>query len=79
MEIIGELEAHRRGLYTGVIGFVQAGRCVLSMAIRTAVLAPKEGTLEYFTGGGIVAGSDPAREVDETNWKASHLVGKESS
>jgi len=77
MEIIGELEAHRRGLYTGVIGFVHAGRCVLSMAIRTAVLAPKEGTLEYFTGGGIVAGSDPAREVDETNWKASHLVGKE--
>jgi anthranilate/para-aminobenzoate synthase component I len=79
MEIIAELEAHRRGLYTGAIGFVHGERCVLSMAIRTAVLAPKEGALEYFTGGGIVAGSDPAREVDETNWKASHLVGKEVS
>ena len=79
MEIIAELEAHRRGLYTGVIGYVHDGRCVLSMAIRSAVVAPKEGTLEYFAGGGIVAGSDAAREVDETNWKASHLVGKEAS
>ena len=75
MEIIAELEAHRRGLYTGAIGFVHGDRCVLSMAIRTAVITG--GELAYFTGGGIVAGSDPAREVDETNWKASHLVGKE--
>ena len=77
MEIIAELESHRRGLYTGAIGFVHGERCVLSMAIRTAVIAG--GELEYFTGGGIVAGSDPAREVDETNWKASHLVGKENA
>ena len=75
MEIIAELEAHRRGLYTGAIGFVHGERCVLSMAIRTAVVS--KDALEYFTGGGIVAGSVPAREVDETNWKASHLVGKE--
>lgn len=74
MEIIAELEADRRGLYTGAIGYVHDGRCVLSMAIRTAVITGD--ALEYFTGGGIVAGSDPAREVDETNWKASHLVGK---
>ncbi|HEY2365523.1 MAG TPA: anthranilate synthase component I family protein [Polyangiaceae bacterium] len=79
MEIIAEPESHRRGLYTGAIGLVQDGRCVLSMAIRTAVISKKDGALEYFAGGGIVAGSDPAREVDETNWKASHLVGKESS
>ena len=79
MEIIAELEAHRRGLYTGAIGFVHGDRCVLSMAIRTAVISKGEGSLEYFTGGGIVAGSDPAREVDETNWKAAHLVGKEAS
>jgi anthranilate/para-aminobenzoate synthase component I len=76
MEIIAELEAHRRGLYTGAIGFVHRGRCVLSMAIRTAVVSRRERALEYFAGGGIVAGSDPARELDETNWKAAHLVGK---
>ena len=47
------------------------------MAIRTAVL--REGTVEYFVGGGIVAESDPGREVEETRWKAAHSrpsVGK---
>ncbi len=78
MEIIAELEAHRRGLYTGAIGYVgRDGGLVLAMAIRTAVVsrrAKNEYALEYFSGGGIVAGSEPMREVAETNWKASHLA-----
>jgi anthranilate/para-aminobenzoate synthase component I len=38
MEIIAELEAHRRGLYTGAVGYVgRDGGLVLAMAIRTAV------------------------------------------
>ncbi len=75
MEIIAELEAHRRGLYTGAIGYVgRDGGLVLSMAIRTAVASRRDRALEYFSGGGIVAGSDPLREVAETNWKASHLA-----
>jgi anthranilate/para-aminobenzoate synthase component I len=41
------------------------------MAIRTVVLQGREG--EYFTGGGIVADSDPARELEETRWKALQL------
>ncbi len=74
MEIIAELEAHPRGLYTGALGYVgRDGSLVLAMTIRTAVLA-RDGAsrwlAEYFTGGGIVAGSDPAREVEETEWKA---------
>ncbi len=79
MEIIAELEAHRRGLYTGAIGYVgRDGGLVLAMAIRTAVTSRRERTLEYFSGGGIVAGSEPMREVAETNWKASHLAIEES-
>lgn len=77
MELIAELEAHRRGLYTGGLGFVShEGRLVLSMAIRTAVLAPSASGLrgEYFTGGGIVLDSDPEREVEETRWKAEQLL-----
>jgi anthranilate/para-aminobenzoate synthase component I len=47
MEIIGELEVHRRGLYTGAIGYVDRdGTCVLSMAIRTAVVSKRERSLE---------------------------------
>lgn len=73
MEIIAELEPHRRGAYTGAIGYVgRDGALVLAMAIRTATL--RAGVAHYFTGGGIVWGSDPAREVEETNWKAMQIA-----
>lgn len=72
MEVIARLEAHRRGLYTGGFGHVaHDGTVTLAMAIRTVVLRGDEG--EYFTGGGIVADSDPARELEETRWKAVQL------
>jgi anthranilate/para-aminobenzoate synthase component I len=73
MEVIASLESKRRGLYTGGLGFVRHdGGVVLAMAIRTVVLRGREG--EYWTGGGIVADSDPQREVEETRWKALQLT-----
>ena len=73
MEVIASLEAKRRGLYTGGLGFVRHdGGVVLAMAIRTVVLRGAAG--EYWTGGGIVADSDPQREVEETRWKALQLT-----
>ncbi|MDI1478786.1 anthranilate synthase component I family protein [Polyangium sp. y55x31] len=72
MEVIARLESARRGLYTGGFGLVaHDGSVLLAMAIRTVVLQGREG--EYFTGGGIVADSDPARELEETRWKALQL------
>lgn len=72
MEVIATLEPRRRGLYTGAIGYVaHDGGLTMAMAIRTAVLEEGEG--EYWTGGGIVADSDPEREVEETRWKALQL------
>jgi anthranilate/para-aminobenzoate synthase component I len=72
MEVIANLEAHRRGLYTGGFGAVaHDGSMTLAMAIRTVVLRGPNG--EYFTGGGIVADSDPHRELEETRWKAIQL------
>lgn len=72
MEVIAELEAQRRGLYTGAFGVLtQAGGLELAMAIRTLCLRGGEG--EYFTGGGIVADSDPLLELEETRWKAAQL------
>jgi anthranilate/para-aminobenzoate synthase component I len=74
MEVIRTLEASRRGLYTGALGYVShAGGLVLAMAIRTAVFRP-DGTGDYFAGGGIVADSLPKREVAETHWKAAQLA-----
>jgi anthranilate/para-aminobenzoate synthase component I len=72
MELICELEAHRRGLYTGALGYLtHGGGARLSMAIR--VLTLRGGTAHYFAGGGIVADSDPEQELQETAWKAEQL------
>lgn len=74
MDLIRELESHRRGLYTGALGALYSdGRLELSMAIRC--LLTRGGETEYWSGGGIVADSDPKREVEETLWKAEQLSG----
>ncbi len=73
MDLIAELEAERRGLYTGAFGsLAHDGTLELGMAIRT--LTVREGQGQYWAGGGIVADSDPEREVQETLWKAEALL-----
>jgi anthranilate/para-aminobenzoate synthase component I len=75
MEVIAELEAERRGLYTGGFGILNhRGELQLAMAIRT--LSRQGGIGHYFSGGGIVADSQPTREVEETHWKAQQLFGR---
>ncbi|MFI5403100.1 MAG: aminodeoxychorismate synthase component I [Planctomycetota bacterium] len=65
MEIIDELEAGRRGPYTGAIGLLSDdGNMDLNIAIRTPVLA--KGEVRVHVGGGIVADSVPEAEYDET-------------
>ncbi|MET0795416.1 MAG: anthranilate synthase component I family protein, partial [Polyangiaceae bacterium] len=74
MDLIAELEAERRGLYTGAFGYLaHDGSLELGMAIRT--LTARQGQGHYWAGGGIVADSDPEREVQETLWKAEALLG----
>lgn len=79
MEVIARLEPWRRGAYTGAFGYVaRDGSLALAMAIRTLELGPSDAAHArdacYFAGGGIVADSDPARELEETRWKAAQLV-----
>ena len=70
MQIIDELEPAPRGPYCGAIGYLGAGGAIeLAIAIRIAVLAG--GELRLHVGGGIVADSDPARELAETEDKAA--------
>ncbi|MGQ0796323.1 MAG: aminodeoxychorismate synthase component I [Methanobacteriota archaeon] len=65
MEIIERLEPHRRGVYTGAIGYVSWDRSVdWNVAIRTATIVG--GTAHFAVGGGIVADSDPRAEYRET-------------
>jgi anthranilate synthase component 1 len=73
MEIIDEVEATRRGPYTGSIGiFGFDGRATLNIVIRTLVRIGDEYHLRV--GAGIVHDSDPEREYDETLDKARALV-----
>lgn len=72
LELIRELEPHRRNLYAGAVGYVDWwGDADTAIAIRTAVL--QDGQLQVQAGAGIVADSDPAREWQETMDKARAL------
>ena len=73
MEIIDELEATRRGPYTGSIGiFGFDDRATLNIIIRTLVRDDDEYHLRV--GAGIVHDSEPRREYDETLDKARALL-----
>ncbi len=73
-EIIHDLEASPRGIYTGAIGYLTPdGDFQFNVAIRT-LTAFADGTLTYPIGSGIVADSDPAREYDECLLKARVLM-----
>jgi anthranilate synthase component 1 len=73
MQIIAELEEEGRGAYTGAMGWLNRdGDMDLNILIRSAEV---EGDLLRFrTGAGIVADSDPQRELEETRAKARGLL-----
>lgn len=72
MQIIEALEPHRRGIYCGSIGYIGFdGGMDTNIAIRTSVI--RQGRMNFFAGGGIVADSDCAQEYQETLDKASQF------
>lgn len=65
---IAELEPFDRGAYAGPVGWMDAeGDGGWAIALRCASLRGERATL--FAGAGIVAGSEPAAEVEETERK----------
>ncbi len=71
MQIIRELEAEPRGVYTGAIGWISPGEAVFSVAIRTLVLHRGSGQAELGVGSGITYDSDPEDEYRECFAKAA--------
>ena len=72
MQLIRELEAGPRGVYTGTMGvFFADGRAHTNVAIRTATCGPQ--STRFHVGAGIVADSDPAAEWRETLAKGARL------
>ncbi len=73
MRVIAELEASGREAYTGAVGYSSpAAGLELNVAIRTLELRGDRVWLG--AGGGIVADSDPARELEECLVKARPVV-----
>lgn len=76
MEVIDEIEAAPRGLYTGAIGwFAPGGDFCLNVAIRTAMI-DAAGQGEIGIGGGIVADSECENEYAEALLKMRFLSDK---
>ncbi len=73
MQIIEQLEPHRRGLYCGSIGYIGFdGNMDSNIAIRTLVYANEE--IRFWAGGGLVADSEVQAEYQETLDKASGML-----
>jgi anthranilate synthase component 1 len=74
MQIIAELEGTGRGAYTGSLGYLgRDGTMDMNILIRTLSVTGRQ--VELRAGGGIVADSDPERELEETRAKARGMLG----
>jgi anthranilate synthase component 1 len=79
MEIIDELELTKRGIYGGVVGYLDfSGNLDTAIAIRTMVV-DRSGRATVQAGAGIVADSDPEREDEECQNKAAALLAAVSA
>jgi len=75
MEIIDELEPHRRNAWCGSIGYLSVcGNMDTSITIRTVTAS--EGTLYCSAGGGLVADSEEGAEYQETFDKVNRILSQ---
>ncbi|MGH9098794.1 MAG: anthranilate synthase component I family protein, partial [Acidimicrobiales bacterium] len=74
MEIIDNLEPTKRGVYGGVVGYLDfSGNLDTAIAIRTMVVGHGD-RASVQAGAGIVADSDPTAEDEECRHKAAALL-----
>ncbi|MCU1542430.1 MAG: isochorismate synthase [Microbacteriaceae bacterium] len=74
LDLIHELEPFDRGRYAGPVGWVGAnGDGEWAVALRSAHVS-HTGRITAYAGGGIVEGSEPARELAETKMKFRPIV-----
>ena len=72
MQIIDELEPHKRGSYGGAIGYLSfSGDLDTAIHIRTVVV--KDGVMHVQAGGGTVADAKPDYEYEESVTKATAI------
>ena len=75
LDLIAAHEGAPRGLYGGTVGWVDGhGNGTWAVAIRGAELSPDRHSARLSAGGGIVAESDPAAELAETQAKFQAML-----
>lgn len=75
MEIIEQLEPHRRSVYCGSIGYISnCGTMDTSITIRTLVVEKASGKIYCWAGGGLVADSTANSEYQETFDKVQRIL-----
>jgi isochorismate synthase len=72
MDLIHALEARSRGWYAGLVGWIGAESADFAVAIRSGIV--RGSRMTAFGGAGIVRGSDPNAEWDETARKAASFI-----
>jgi isochorismate synthase len=72
MDLIHALEGRSRGWYAGLVGWIGHDGADLAVAIRSGIV--RGGRMTAYGGAGIVRGSDPAAEWDETARKAASFI-----
>jgi menaquinone-specific isochorismate synthase len=74
VELIRDLEGHERGRYAGPVGWLdREGDGEFAIALRCGMVDGATATL--YSGAGIVEGSDPGMEFDETQIKLRPMLG----
>ncbi len=73
INLIRKLEAHDRGLYSGLVGLIDfESNCEFAVSIRSALV--KDSKVTAFAGAGLVKNSDPQEEFFETKLKLNTIL-----
>ena len=72
MDLIHSLEQRPRGWYAGLVGWIGPDQADFAVAIRSGIV--RGNRMTAFGGAGIVRGSDPLAEWDETARKAASFI-----
>lgn len=73
LSIINDMEETSRGRYSGPVGwFDREGNCEFAVALRCGLVSGTTAVLR--SGAGILAGSNPDDELEETVWKLKPML-----
>ena len=72
INLCSKLEKQERGIYSGILGWLEPNACDFSVVIRTIILEGNK--FEFQVGGGIVADSKPYAEYEEALNKAKAIL-----